>query len=99
MSATGTDPAPLPARQRPLLVYDGDCGFCNYSVDYWRELAGDAVDFRPYQEVGAAHPDIADQIRGGKQQAVGRLIGEVMKKSGGSADAKAVRDELMSKLT
>ncbi|MEM0914789.1 MAG: Asp-tRNA(Asn)/Glu-tRNA(Gln) amidotransferase GatCAB subunit B, partial [Planctomycetota bacterium] len=49
-------------------------------------------------EVIAAFPEIAEQIRGGKQQAIGRLIGEVMKRSGGQADAKAVREILLAKL-
>jgi len=49
-------------------------------------------------EVIAANAAIAEQIRGGKQQAVGRLIGEVMKKAGGSADAKTVRETLLKKL-
>lgn len=45
-------------------------------------------------EVIAAHPGVVEQIRGGKGQAIGRLIGEVMKLSGGKADAKAVREVL-----
>jgi aspartyl-tRNA(Asn)/glutamyl-tRNA(Gln) amidotransferase subunit B len=49
-------------------------------------------------EVIAANPKIVEQIRGGKQQAVGRLIGEVMKKSGGSADAAGVRGMLLEKI-
>ncbi|MEM1184497.1 MAG: Asp-tRNA(Asn)/Glu-tRNA(Gln) amidotransferase subunit GatB [Planctomycetota bacterium] len=49
-------------------------------------------------EVIAANDKIVEQIRGGKQQAVGRLIGEVMKKSGGSADAAAVRAMLLEKI-
>jgi aspartyl-tRNA(Asn)/glutamyl-tRNA(Gln) amidotransferase subunit B len=49
-------------------------------------------------EVIAANPEIVEQIRGGKQQAVGRLIGEVMGKSGGSADAKAVRAMLLERI-
>ena len=49
-------------------------------------------------EVIAAHPAIAQQIREGKAQAIGRLIGEVMKKAGGAADAKAVRETLMARL-
>ncbi|USN99920.1 MAG: Asp-tRNA(Asn)/Glu-tRNA(Gln) amidotransferase subunit GatB [Phycisphaeraceae bacterium] len=49
-------------------------------------------------EVIAANPSIVEQIRGGKQQAAGRLIGEVMKKSGGSADAKAVREMLLERI-
>jgi len=49
-------------------------------------------------EVIAANGKIVEQIRGGKQQAVGRLIGEVMKKSGGSADAAAVRAMLLERI-
>lgn len=49
-------------------------------------------------EVIAANPEIVEQIRGGKQQAVGRLIGEVMGKSGGAADAKAVRAMLIERI-
>jgi predicted DCC family thiol-disulfide oxidoreductase YuxK len=44
---------------RPLLIYDGDCGFCGYWVRYWRKLTGDAVDYRPFQEAAADYPDIA----------------------------------------
>ncbi len=49
-------------------------------------------------EVIAENGAIVEQIRAGKTQAVGRLIGEVMKKSGGSADAKAVREELLKRI-
>ena len=49
-------------------------------------------------EVLADNGAIAEQIKGGKVQAVGRLIGEVMKKSGGSADAKSVRERLLARL-
>ena len=43
---------------RPLLVYDGDCGFCVYWARYWQKLTGDGVDYRPYQEVAAQYPAI-----------------------------------------
>ena len=43
---------------RPLLVYDGDCEFCGYSVRYWKKLTGDRVDYRPYQVVAAQYPAI-----------------------------------------
>jgi predicted DCC family thiol-disulfide oxidoreductase YuxK len=46
------------AGSRPLLVYDGDCGFCVYSVRYWHKLTGDRVIYRPYQEVAAQYPSI-----------------------------------------
>jgi predicted DCC family thiol-disulfide oxidoreductase YuxK len=43
---------------RPLLVYDGDCGFCVYWARYWQRLTGDSVSYRPYQEVAAEYPEI-----------------------------------------
>jgi predicted DCC family thiol-disulfide oxidoreductase YuxK len=46
------------ASARPLLVYDGDCGFCGYWARYWKKLTGDRVDYRPYQEVAAQYPAI-----------------------------------------
>jgi len=45
-----------------------------------------------------AQPQAADDVRGGKDAAIGRLVGEVMKRSGGSADASAVRDLLLATL-
>jgi predicted DCC family thiol-disulfide oxidoreductase YuxK len=48
------DPGP-----RPLLIYDGDCGFCFYWARYWQKLTGDRVDYRPYQEVSAQYPEIS----------------------------------------
>jgi aspartyl-tRNA(Asn)/glutamyl-tRNA(Gln) amidotransferase subunit B len=46
----------------------------------------------------AANPKVADDVRGGKLAAAGRLVGEVMKLSGGQADAKAVREGILKKL-
>lgn len=45
-----------------------------------------------------AQPQAAEDVRGGKDAAIGRLVGEVMKRSGGSADASAVRDLLLASL-
>src|SRR5688572_27388196 len=44
--------------ERPLLLYDGDCGFCKRWVDRWRVQAGAEVDFAPYQEMAARFPDL-----------------------------------------
>lgn len=46
------------AATRPLLVYDGDCGFCAYWARYWQKLTGTGVDYRPYQEVASQYPAI-----------------------------------------
>jgi predicted DCC family thiol-disulfide oxidoreductase YuxK len=43
---------------RPMLVYDGDCGFCGYWARYWHQLTGDSVSYRAFQEVAAQYPEI-----------------------------------------
>ena len=50
-------------------------------------------------EAIAAQPQAADDFRAGKEAAMGRLIGAVMKASGGQADAKTAREMLVRKLT
>ncbi len=47
----------------------------------------------------AANPDVAEKVRGGKVQAAGALIGQVMKAMKGQADAAKVRELLLTKLT
>jgi predicted DCC family thiol-disulfide oxidoreductase YuxK len=43
---------------RPVLIYDGDCGFCVYWAHYWQRLTGERVTYRPYQQVAAEYPGI-----------------------------------------
>ena len=47
-----------PVLAQPLMIYDGDCGFCIYWVHYWQRLTGDRVTYAPYQEVAAQYPEI-----------------------------------------
>lgn len=49
------------ALKKPLVVYDGDCGYCIYSVRYWRKLTGSSVRYQPYQDVASLYPDIPVQ--------------------------------------
>jgi len=44
--------------QRPVLIYDGDCGFCAYWAHYWQRLTGERVAYRPYQQAAAEYPGI-----------------------------------------
>ena len=46
----------------------------------------------------AANPDVVARITGGKVQAVGALIGQVMRQTKGRADAAAVRSMILSTL-
>jgi lipase maturation factor 1 len=43
---------------KPLLIYDGRCGFCRIWIDYWKRLTGDDVDYAASQEVGSQFPQI-----------------------------------------
>lgn len=45
--------------QGPLLVFDGDCGFCRTWVDYWKGLTSDRVCYAPFQEVGDRFPQVS----------------------------------------
>lgn len=44
--------------ERPVLLYDGDCGFCRRWVTRWYGWTGGKVDYAPYQEAGAEYPQI-----------------------------------------
>jgi aspartyl-tRNA(Asn)/glutamyl-tRNA(Gln) amidotransferase subunit B len=46
----------------------------------------------------AEQPQAAADVRAGKQQALGRLVGAAMKHAAGQADAKTVREALLKKL-
>ena len=37
---------------RPLLLFDGECGFCRRWIERWRTAYGMRLDFAPAQEVG-----------------------------------------------
>ena len=44
--------------EKPILIYDGDCGFCRKWIVRWRALTGDQVDFASYQEAASRFPQI-----------------------------------------
>jgi aspartyl-tRNA(Asn)/glutamyl-tRNA(Gln) amidotransferase subunit B len=50
-------------------------------------------------EAIAANPEIAAKIRDGKHEAAGALIGAIMKATKGQADAKAVRELILARLS
>jgi predicted DCC family thiol-disulfide oxidoreductase YuxK len=47
-----------PPTETPLLVWDGECGFCKYWVTRWRHLTQGKIHFKTYQEVAEHFPDI-----------------------------------------
>ena len=44
---------------KPLLIYDGRCGFCKIWVKYWKQLTDGRVEYAPSQEVGESFPNIS----------------------------------------
>ncbi len=45
-------------QNKPLLVYDADCGFCRYWVKRWQHVTVDRINYAPYQEVASDFPEI-----------------------------------------
>jgi predicted DCC family thiol-disulfide oxidoreductase YuxK len=48
----------FPPNEKPLLVWDGACGFCTYWVTRWEQISEGKILFRPYQEVAGQFLDI-----------------------------------------
>jgi predicted DCC family thiol-disulfide oxidoreductase YuxK len=46
---------------KPLLIFDGDCGFCRYWAEYWEKLTEDRVTYAPYQDVAQQFPQIPER--------------------------------------
>ena len=44
--------------KKPILVYDGDCDFCQYWISRWKHITKDRIDYAPYQEVYTNFPEI-----------------------------------------
>ena len=61
-------------------------------------VSDDAALSAAVNEAIAAHPDIADKVRGGKVAASGALVGVVMKATRGKADASRVRELILGRL-
>jgi aspartyl-tRNA(Asn)/glutamyl-tRNA(Gln) amidotransferase subunit B len=62
-------------------------------------VSDDSALLAAIDEALAANPDVADKIRGGKLQAVGAIVGQVMKATKGQADAKRVRELIIERLS
>lgn len=50
-----------PPAERPLLVYDGNCGFCKYWIERWKHVTGNRVEYAASQDVGHQFPEITPE--------------------------------------
>jgi lipase maturation factor 1 len=46
---------------RPLLLFDGDCGFCRFWVARWQARTRDRVDFAPAQQQASRFPQVTEE--------------------------------------
>lgn len=46
---------------RPILIYDGDCGFCRKWIARWQESTGDSVDYITSKQAAPLHPEIPSE--------------------------------------
>jgi predicted DCC family thiol-disulfide oxidoreductase YuxK len=64
---------------QPLLIFDGNCGFCRTWVERWKRKTSDNVRYAPYQDVASQFPEVplhefeaavqfVEEGEGGKQQ-------------------------------
>ena len=44
--------------QPPIMLYDGDCGFCKHWIEKWEKITGDYVRYKPYQNALADYPQL-----------------------------------------
>ena len=66
-------------------VFDGACGICRTWVDYWRQLTGNRVAYRPYQEAATDFPAIP---RGAFEKATQLIFPDSTTLSGAAATYK-----------
>jgi predicted DCC family thiol-disulfide oxidoreductase YuxK len=43
---------------KPLVIFDGKCGFCRIWIKYWEHLTGTRVEYAASQDVAANYPQI-----------------------------------------
>ena len=60
----------------------------------YRQISDQGALQAAVDEIIAENPDAAADVRAGKQQAIGYLTGQVMKKTRGQANAAVVKDLL-----
>ncbi len=48
----------FPPKEKPILVWDGECGFCAYWITRWKKISAGKINFQTYQEVAQQFPDI-----------------------------------------
>jgi predicted DCC family thiol-disulfide oxidoreductase YuxK len=54
-------PDPLKSSEVPVVIYDGNCGFCRIWIEYWKAITGKRITYAASQDVGSRYPQIQAQ--------------------------------------
>ncbi|MEH6657451.1 thiol-disulfide oxidoreductase DCC family protein [Leeuwenhoekiella marinoflava] len=46
-----------PPKYKPVLIWDGHCGFCKFWITRWKAKTGDALEFKTFQETSQQYKD------------------------------------------
>jgi len=49
---------PLESSEGPVVIYDGNCGFCRIWIEYWKAITGKRITYAASQEAGSRYPQI-----------------------------------------
>jgi len=53
-----------PPLSKPLMIWDGECGFCHYWIIRWWIMSGDVIEYQKYQLANKRVKDISiDQYK------------------------------------
>ncbi|MDQ2945771.1 MAG: lipase maturation factor family protein, partial [Acidobacteriota bacterium] len=63
--------------ERPLVLFDGKCGFCRIWIDYFQALTGPRVDYAPTAEV--APKSVVIELPGGETFSGARAVMELLR--------------------
>ncbi len=63
--------------ERPLVLFDGNCGFCRTWIDYFQALIGAQVDYAPTEEI--APKSVRIKLRDGQDFSGARAVLEMLR--------------------
>jgi len=46
---------------KPIMLYDGDCGFCRSWIERWSKMTGAHVAYEEYQKALARYPGLSEE--------------------------------------
>ncbi|UII31393.1 DCC1-like thiol-disulfide oxidoreductase family protein [Fulvivirga ulvae] len=49
-----------PPAKKPVMVWDGKCGFCQYWITVWKKHTGGAIEYVTFQRQAGRFPDIPE---------------------------------------